>query len=269
MVSPGFGDALPLRSIPVGNMRAIAFGQGDTLFGGTTSGRLYRINIATGDTQTVGVTSGVVYSSFSFHPVTGQLWAGVRPPSGARDRIYRVDPSTGAATLLGTTGDGAITQAVTFDHAGRLYGLKGTGVATSSIITIDTATGAGTTLGSAGVSGLLSLVIRSDSAGTVDVPPAEEAPASFALEQNYPNPFNPATTILFRIASAGRVRMAVTDLLGQEVALLADADMPAGQHSVRWDAGPAAAGVYFATLMVRPHAGGQPFTATRKLLLLR
>jgi hypothetical protein len=264
-VSPGFGDALIQRSIPIINMRAIAFGEGDTLYGGTTTGKLYKFNIVTGDTIFVGTATGVVYSSFSVHPVTGMLWAGVRPPGGVRDRIYRVDPATGAATLLGTTGDGAITQAVTFDHGGRLYGLKGTGVQTSSVITIDTATGAGTLLGSAGVSGLLTLVTRSDSAGASDVDGSGtgEIPTAFALEQNYPNPFNPVTSITFRLPSASHVRLEVFDLLGKRVATLLDEQRSPGVHTVAMDASALSSGTY----LCRMTAGGA--VATRKMMVLR
>jgi photosystem II stability/assembly factor-like uncharacterized protein len=98
-------------------------------------------------------------------------------------------------------------------------------------------------------------------------------PGTFSLEQNYPNPFNPATTIRFTIAGvaalsgserpANKVRLAVYDLLGREVAVLVNEPKQPGEYAATWDASGMASGVYFYTL----HAG--KFVETRKLLLLR
>jgi subtilisin family serine protease len=87
------------------------------------------------------------------------------------------------------------------------------------------------------------------------------APVRFALDQNYPNPFNPSTTMPFAIAAAGRVRLVVYDLLGREVAVLADRTMEPGQYSVQWNASAVPSGVYF----YRLEAGN--FSAVKKLLL--
>jgi hypothetical protein len=69
-----------------------------------------------------------------------------------------------------------------------------------------------------------------------DVGPAAEIPREYALEQNYPNPFNPSTVIRYQLPVAGRVRLAVYDLLGREVAVLVDGQKPAGVHSAVFDA---------------------------------
>ncbi len=74
--------------------------------------------------------------------------------------------------------------------------------------------------------------------------PEEELPASFALEQNYPNPFNPSTTIAFSLDKAQHVTLAVYDLLGQEVRVLADGTRPAGRYRVTFDASDLASGTY-------------------------
>ena len=44
-----------------------------------------------------------------------------------------------------------------------------------------------------------------------------DLPTTFALEQNYPNPFNASTVISFNLSHSARARLAVYNLLGQEV----------------------------------------------------
>jgi hypothetical protein len=73
-------------------------------------------------------------------------------------------------------------------------------------------------------------------------------PHAFALAQNYPNPFNPTTAIAYSLPEYGRVRLEVFDLLGRSIAVLVDANEPAGSRSVRWDAGALPGGVYIMRL---------------------
>jgi hypothetical protein len=58
-------------------------------------------------------------------------------------------------------------------------------------------------------------------------------PTEYALYNAYPNPFNPSTTIKFDLPEAANVRLVVFDMLGREVAVLANGEHPAGQYSVR------------------------------------
>jgi hypothetical protein len=90
-----------------------------------------------------------------------------------------------------------------------------------------------------------------------------ELPTEFALYQNYPNPFNPSTTIRFDIPVASHVSIRVFDILGREVAVLADELRNAGSHEVVWNAQNVASGVY----VYRMQAGG--FIENKKLVLLR
>ena len=85
-------------------------------------------------------------------------------------------------------------------------------------------------------------------------------PEGFALGQNYPNPFNPSTVIPYQLATAGRVRLEVFNVLGQRVATLVDGDRSAGVHTAVWDAtdesGRAVgAGVYIYRLRGGAHRG--------------
>ncbi len=93
-------------------------------------------------------------------------------------------------------------------------------------------------------------------------------PTAFRLDQNYPNPFNPSTTIRFDLPEAGRVRLAIYDLMGREIAVLMDEKRNGGECEVRWDGRDARglsvpSGVYLYRLEAVSHSG------TGKLLLLR
>lgn len=75
-------------------------------------------------------------------------------------------------------------------------------------------------------------------------------PNKHQLNQNYPNPFNPTTTLNFELSSTANVEMAVYNMLGQRVAILAEGNYSAGTHSVVWDASNVGSGIYIAQLRV-------------------
>jgi hypothetical protein len=60
-------------------------------------------------------------------------------------------------------------------------------------------------------------------------------PIETQLLGNYPNPFNPSTTISYALANDSHVKLAVYNMLGQEVATLVDDFKSAGYHSAIWD----------------------------------
>jgi hypothetical protein len=101
--------------------------------------------------------------------------------------------------------------------------------------------------------------------GDTSVSTEDEAivPETFVLEANYPNPFNPQTTIGFALPQAAEVRLMVYDVLGREVARLAEGTMPAGQHEAVFDASGLPTGVY----LYRLQADG--FVQTRRMLLVK
>ncbi|HOD67632.1 MAG TPA: T9SS type A sorting domain-containing protein, partial [candidate division Zixibacteria bacterium] len=80
---------------------------------------------------------------------------------------------------------------------------------------------------------------------------------------NYPNPFNPATQIGFSLPAASHVTLVVYNIMGQQVAVLADGQYEAGDHSVTWDASAQSSGVYLYLLDV------SGFSQTRKMMLLK
>ncbi len=60
-------------------------------------------------------------------------------------------------------------------------------------------------------------------------------PAAPAVLQVAPNPFNPRTTVTFVMPRAGRASLAVHDLAGRRVVVLADRDYAPGAQRVTWD----------------------------------
>ncbi|MBI5727533.1 MAG: T9SS type A sorting domain-containing protein [Ignavibacteriales bacterium] len=72
-------------------------------------------------------------------------------------------------------------------------------------------------------------------------------PDDFKLLNNYPNPFNPGTVILFTVPLTERpvkVLIRVFDVMGRELVTLLNEEKEAGYHTVSWDAGGLASGVY-------------------------
>lgn len=65
-----------------------------------------------------------------------------------------------------------------------------------------------------------------------------------------PNPFASRTTISFDVDEATDVRLVVYDVLGREVAVLADGPVESGTHAATFDARGLAAGIYVYHLMV-------------------
>ncbi len=63
----------------------------------------------------------------------------------------------------------------------------------------------------------------------------ENVNIEFKLFQNYPNPFNPSTTIGLEINQVSEVLIKIYNILGKEIKLLLDINLPAGEHTVQWD----------------------------------
>lgn len=75
----------------------------------------------------------------------------------------------------------------------------------------------------------------------IDLPGTE----SFALQQNYPNPFNPETSIGFSLPQSSQVTIKVFDILGKQIAVIADQIYNPGYHTVRFNASNLPSGIYF------------------------
>ena len=74
------------------------------------------------------------------------------------------------------------------------------------------------------------------------------APPATRITAVYPNPLSSATTVAFELATREPVTLRVVDALGRVVHAETAGDLPAGAHTLRWDASRVASGVYLVEL---------------------
>jgi hypothetical protein len=100
---------------------------------------------------------------------------------------------------------------------------------------------------------------------TTDVRPVDDAllPERITLAPNYPNPFNPSTTLSFSIPGTQDVSLRVFNILGEQMATLADGIYARGVYSVRFTADDMPSGVYITVL----RSGGSMLV--QKMMLMR
>jgi hypothetical protein len=90
-----------------------------------------------------------------------------------------------------------------------------------------------------------------------------EIPSAYELYQNFPNPFNPSTTIKYSLAEDGFVKLAIYNMLGEEVATIVNNVQKAGRYEVNFEASGLSSGVY----IYRIEAAN--FTSSKKLVLMK
>jgi hypothetical protein len=100
-------------------------------------------------------------------------------------------------------------------------------------------------------------------------PVSREVPERYELYQNYPNPFNPVTKIKIDVqanvkSEKSNVKIVIYDILGKEIAVLADFDFSPGTYEVEWDASDYPSGVYFYSL-----TAGPVFRETKRMVLVK
>jgi len=219
---------------------AIAFDENDVLYGVGFESlpptfNLYTINTETAEATLIGPT-GEFFAGMAFDPTDGTLWASTGGNANVQDGIFTIDPATGAATLVGTTGLGGPTPDICFDNDGNLFGAKGGGLNVNNLISINKSTGAGTVIGPIGFASVSGLAFALGIIDAVEEPPASlTVPEVFTLEQNYPNPFNPSTKIRYSIPENSQVTVKVFNLIGQIIRTLVDEQQEANFYLLTWD----------------------------------
>ena len=108
-------------------------------------------------------------------------------------------------------------------------------------------------------SGYITIVID----GLIAVDEQSQLPVTTALLQNYPNPFNSSTNINFTLAQLSQVKLAIYDILGQEITILADGILPPGNHNYQFDSSDLPSGIYFYRLTA------DDYTYSRRMIMLK
>ena len=78
-----------------------------------------------------------------------------------------------------------------------------------------------------------------------DPPPPEFA---LGFDQNFPNPFTTTTTLRYSLPKTMQIRLAVYDLLGREIDVLAKGTQDAGIYSLEFDSSQLPPGMYYARI---------------------
>ena len=103
----------------------------------------------------------------------------------------------------------------------------------------------------------------------VPTPAAEPpSPRRMRLLPNVPNPFNPLTRIGFELQHGGHVRLAIHDVRGRLVRVLADEVFPGGTHTRFWD-GRDAAGRAVASGVYLTHIESAGESTSRRVVMTR
>ena len=85
----------------------------------------------------------------------------------------------------------------------------------------------------------------------------------FELLGNYPNPFNPSTKISFTLPKDANVRVSVSNVLGQEISVLANREFKAGKSEVLFNSKQLTTGIYFYTVL------SDGFSITKSMTLMK
>jgi hypothetical protein len=96
----------------------------------------------------------------------------------------------------------------------------------------------------------------------------EEVVNSYQLFQNYPNPFNPVTNIKFTIPELSNIKLVLYDVLGKEVQVLENRQLPEGSYTLTMYGLNLSSGIYFYRFEATGQSG-RKFTDTHKMVLLK
>jgi hypothetical protein len=265
------GDAYNYFTLPLLDMGAIAFDTSGTLYASSHTGVIYQIDLQTRNFTRV-CSLGVKIQALTFNPQNDDLWGSPLVVLGStKDRLYKINLTTGDTIVIGSTGLGVQTNALAFDNSGNLFGVTGPASQIDSLISIDINTAKGTKIGSIGYKNILG--ISFSNALTSIKGQGTQIPSAYVLSQNYPNPFNPSTTIEYSIPMASNVKITVYNILGDVVNVLSNSYREAGSYRLNWNGtdnngNKISSGVYFYELKAESNSG-QIFNQMKKMILLK
>ena len=164
---------------------------------------------------------------------TGSVWfSGSGSPTGTFTATPDSLPTNGGTVTLQWTSLNATTASIGYPIGSADTTVN---VKTNGSLVIDVTTTTIFTLNLTGPFGTTSLN-ASVVVGTT--------PQGNFLNQNHPNPFNTGTTIESDLAKNENVSLKVFDILGREIATLAEGMQASGPHVIQWNPKGVASGVY-------------------------
>ena len=261
-INSAAGDAYEFGTITMTSLKGMEILENGTIWVANQAGSIFSVDVATGELLEVAFTS-VNLAGLAFNPLTGKLWASVRPPLTGKDRIFKINLPSGDTDLVCNTGFNAVTPDIIFDGNGNLFGIVGSGATVNKFIKIDTTNAVGTEIGSMGISSVQCIAMWPDSFQNVVNEIPGVLPTEYSLSQNFPNPFNPKTQITFALPKDGIVTLKIFDILGKEVATVINEEMKAGKYSAAFDATAYSSGMYFYRLT------SGTFSETKKMILMK
>lgn len=93
---------------------------------------------------------------------------------------------------------------------------------------------------------------------------------SFSLHQNYPNPFNATTTIPISLGHASHLQLVVYDIIGREIAEIANNRFDAGKHLFKFNASNFPSGVYIVKARIsNTEHHIQKYDVSRKIIYVK
>lgn len=195
---------------------------------------LRSVYATTPDTAWAVGVQGLVLRTFDGGASWDSIYVGTFHGLG---RVYFVDEMTGwiaggdisEGTVVHTTDGGANWE---LQSTGAQYGLY-------SVYFTDADTG-----WAVGYNGVI-IHTTTGGTGVEEIHDFSASQSEIVLSQNSPNPFSRSTTISFALPEAQHVKLAVYDLIGQEVATLVEGELPAGKHGIDFDGQNLPNGVYF------------------------
>jgi subtilisin family serine protease len=72
--------------------------------------------------------------------------------------------------------------------------------------------------------------------------------SGYQLFQNYPNPFNPGTSVKYSVPKQSNIKIAVYDIIGNELEILFEGIQQAGVHQIDFNAQSRPSGIYFISM---------------------
>ncbi|MFK7849250.1 MAG: T9SS type A sorting domain-containing protein [Rhodothermales bacterium] len=152
---------------------------------------------------------------------------------------------------------------VAYDAASdQLYISRITTFTTAGFVSIHDIDGTETSRFTAGIAPTTIALLQTGTSVATEAPDSA-IPVAFKVDQNYPNPFNPTTTISFESFRTAETSVKIYNLLGTEVATLADGTIEAGSHELIWNAAGMPSGTYFYRIT------SDKLTVTRQMTLLK